>query len=73
MEALEALAPVLLRGFDSHIEGYPHVLVEHLEGPTLRRLIKQERRAARRADAAARAARGLGHPLHGGGGLVHWT
>ena len=46
MEALEALAhPVLLRGFDAHIEGpHPHVLVEHLEGPTLQRLI---RRAAR--------------------------
>ena len=43
MEALEALAhPVLLRGFASHIEGpYPHVLVEHLEGPTLRRLIRR--------------------------------
>lgn len=42
-EALEALAhPVLLRGFASQIEGpYPHVLVEHLEGPTLRRLIRQ--------------------------------
>jgi serine/threonine protein kinase len=33
---------VLLRGFASHIEGpYPHVLVEHLEGPTLRRLIRK--------------------------------
>src|SRR5215212_9287523 len=43
MEALEALAhPVLLRAFAAHIEGpYPHVVVEHLEGPTLRRLIKQ--------------------------------
>jgi serine/threonine protein kinase len=43
MEALEALAhPVLLRGFASHIEGpHPHVLVEHLEGPTLRRLIRK--------------------------------
>jgi eukaryotic-like serine/threonine-protein kinase len=43
MEALQALAhPVLLRGFASHIEGpYPHVLVEHLEGPTLRRLIRK--------------------------------
>jgi eukaryotic-like serine/threonine-protein kinase len=42
-EALEALAhPVLLRAFDAHIEGeYPHVVVEHLEGPTLRRLIKR--------------------------------
>ena len=34
--------PVLLRGFDAVIEGpYPHVLVEHLEGPTLRRLIRK--------------------------------
>jgi eukaryotic-like serine/threonine-protein kinase len=42
-EALDALAhPVILRGFDSCLEGpYPHVLVEHLEGPTLRRLIKR--------------------------------
>ena len=42
-EALAALAhPVLLRGFGSHLEGaHPHVLVEHLEGPTLRRLIKR--------------------------------
>src|SRR5918999_3936419 len=42
-EALEALAhPVLLRGFDAVLEGpYPHVLVEHLEGPTLRRLIRR--------------------------------
>jgi serine/threonine protein kinase len=43
MEALEALShPVLLRAFDAHIEGpHPHVVVEHLEGPTLRRLIKR--------------------------------
>jgi eukaryotic-like serine/threonine-protein kinase len=42
-EALDALAhPVILRGFGSYLEGpYPHVLVEHLEGPTLRRLIKR--------------------------------
>ena len=42
-EALDALAhPVLLRGFGAELEGaYPHVLVEHLEGPTLRRLIKK--------------------------------
>jgi eukaryotic-like serine/threonine-protein kinase len=42
MEALDALAhPVLLRRFDSYLGGpHPHVLVEHLEGPTLRRLIK---------------------------------
>jgi len=43
MEALESLShPVLLRAFDAHIEGpHPHVVVEHLEGPTLRRLIKR--------------------------------
>jgi eukaryotic-like serine/threonine-protein kinase len=42
-EALESLAhPVLLRGFGAGLEGpYPHVLVEHLEGPTLRRLIRR--------------------------------
>ena len=42
-ELLERLShPVLLRGFGSDLEGpYPHVLIEHLEGPTLRRLIRQ--------------------------------
>ncbi|HEX8122481.1 MAG TPA: serine/threonine-protein kinase [Solirubrobacteraceae bacterium] len=42
-EALEALAhPVLVRGFDAVLEGpHPHVLIEHLEGPTLRSLIKR--------------------------------
>jgi eukaryotic-like serine/threonine-protein kinase len=42
-EALERLAhPVLLRGFGAELEGtHPHVLVEHLEGPTLRRLIRR--------------------------------
>jgi eukaryotic-like serine/threonine-protein kinase len=42
-EALDDLAhPVLLRGFGAELEGpYPHILVEHLEGPTLRRLIKK--------------------------------
>jgi eukaryotic-like serine/threonine-protein kinase len=41
--ALDALDhPVILRGFAAGLEGpYPHVLVEHLEGPTLRRLIKR--------------------------------
>ena len=34
--------PVLLRGFGADLDGpYPHVLIEHLEGPTLRRLIRQ--------------------------------
>ena len=42
-EALAELAhPVLLRGFGAVLDGpHPHVLVEHLEGPTLRRLIKR--------------------------------
>jgi eukaryotic-like serine/threonine-protein kinase len=43
LDALEELAhPVLLRAFDSRLEGpYPHIVVEHLEGPTLRRLIRR--------------------------------
>ena len=42
-EALTRLAhPVLVRGFDAVLSGpYPHVLIEHLEGPTLRRLVKR--------------------------------
>ena len=42
-EILGRLAhPVLLRGFDAVLDGpHPHVLVEHLEGPTLRRLIRK--------------------------------
>jgi eukaryotic-like serine/threonine-protein kinase len=46
MEALETLShPVLLRPFDAYIEGpHPHVVVEHLEGPTLRRLIRRSGR-----------------------------
>lgn len=42
-EALQRLAhPGLIRGFDAVLEPpYPHVLIEHLEGPTLRRLIKR--------------------------------
>jgi eukaryotic-like serine/threonine-protein kinase len=42
-EALERLAhPVLLRGFAAVVDGpHPHLLVEHLEGPTLRRLIRR--------------------------------
>ena len=45
-EALQALShPVLLRGFDAVLDGaHPHLLVEHLEGPTLRRLLKAEGR-----------------------------
>ena len=42
-DALESLEhPVLVRGFDAVLEGpHPHVLIEHLEGPTLRSLIKR--------------------------------
>ena len=42
-EVLRALAhPVLIRSFDAVLEGpRPHVLIEHLEGPSLRRLIKR--------------------------------
>jgi serine/threonine protein kinase len=43
-EALERLAhPVLVRGFDIVADGrFPHLLIEHLEGPTLRELIDRE-------------------------------
>ena len=42
-DALERLAhPVLVRGFDAVLDGqYPHVLIEHLEGGTLRQLIRR--------------------------------
>ncbi|HEU5062765.1 MAG TPA: serine/threonine-protein kinase [Solirubrobacterales bacterium] len=44
VEALNALAhPTLVRSFDAVLEGpRPHVLIEHLEGPSLRRLIKRD-------------------------------
>jgi serine/threonine protein kinase len=40
---LEQLAhPVIVRGFDAVLEGpRPHLVLEHLEGPTLRRLIRR--------------------------------
>lgn len=43
-EALNALAhPTLVRSFDAVLDGpRPHVLIEHLEGPSLRRLIKRD-------------------------------
>ncbi len=35
--------PILLRSFGAVLDGpHPHLLVEHLEGPTLRRLIKRQ-------------------------------
>jgi len=41
-EVLERLAhPVIVRGFDAVLDGpRPHVLIEHLEGPSLRSLIR---------------------------------
>jgi serine/threonine protein kinase len=42
-EILERLAhPVIVRGFGAVLEGpRPHLMLEHLEGPTLRRLIRR--------------------------------
>jgi serine/threonine protein kinase len=42
-EALERLAhPVLVRGFGAMLDGpHPHLLIEHLEGPTLRALLRR--------------------------------
>jgi serine/threonine protein kinase len=42
-EALERLAhPVIVRGFNAVLDGpHPHLLIEHLEGATLRRLIRR--------------------------------
>ena len=42
-EILEATAhPVIVRGFDYVLDGlHPHLLIEHLEGPTLRALIRR--------------------------------
>ncbi len=44
VDALAALAhPMLVRSFDAVLEGpRPHVLIEHLDGPSLRRLIKRD-------------------------------
>lgn len=44
VEALAVLAhPTLVRSFDAVLEGpRPHVLIEHLDGPSLRRLIKRD-------------------------------
>jgi serine/threonine protein kinase len=43
-EALARLAhPVIVRGFDAVAEGrHPHLLLEHLEGPTLQELLARE-------------------------------
>ena len=46
VEALDALAhPALVRSFGAALDGaHPHVLIEHLEGPSLRRLIRRDGR-----------------------------
>lgn len=43
-EALAALAhPMLVRSFDAVLDGpRPHLLIEHLDGPSLRRLIRRD-------------------------------
>ena len=42
-ELLGELAhPVIVRGFDAVLDGeFPHVMIEHLEGPSLRRLLRR--------------------------------
>lgn len=44
VEVLRSLAhPTLVRCFDAALDGpHPHVLIEHLEGPSLRRLIRRD-------------------------------
>jgi eukaryotic-like serine/threonine-protein kinase len=44
VEALHSLAhPTLVCCFDAQLDGpHPHVLIEHLEGPSLRRLIRRD-------------------------------
>src|SRR4051812_4346470 len=65
-EALERLAhPVIVRGFDAVLDGpRPHVLIEHLEGPTLRSLLRRGGAGWSRPWGARRCARSRG----GGGG-----
>lgn len=43
-ELFERLAhPALVRAFDAVLDGpYPHLLLEHLDGPNLRRIVKQD-------------------------------
>jgi serine/threonine protein kinase len=44
IDALASLShPTLVRSFDARLDGtHPHVLIEHLEGPSLRRLIRRD-------------------------------
>jgi serine/threonine protein kinase len=43
-EMLQRLGhPIVVRGFDAMVDGpYPHVLLEHLEGPTLQSLLERD-------------------------------
>jgi hypothetical protein len=70
-DALAQLAhPVVVRGFDAELSGrHPHLLIEHLEGPTLRALLDESGPLAARAAAAAGAARRRRVALHGRRGL----
>ena len=69
---LERLAhPVLLRGFGAVPDGpRPHLLLEHLEGPTLRSLIKRGPVSPEQLAPTAVALAGALHYLHGEG-VVH--
>jgi serine/threonine protein kinase len=71
-EALDALAhPVILRGFDAVLDPpHPHVLVEHLEGPTLRELLSGGRsRPAERVRALGMSVASALHYMAGEGWL----
>ena len=64
---------MIVRGFDAVTDGrFPHLLIEHLEGPTLRELIERDGALAARAGAAARRCTSAS-ALHymAGEGMVH--
>jgi serine/threonine protein kinase len=55
-DALDRLAhPVIVRGFDAVLDGpFPHLLLEHLEGPTLRDLLASEAVTSAKREAGGR-------------------
>lgn len=63
-EALDALAhPVIRRGFDAVLEPpHPHLLLEHLEGPSLRELVRRDGPLA--AEQVVSLGRDLASALH---------